>query len=196
MKVNAWALGATLVLGSLAAHAQQAPNAYVSGSLGVGKQSWSCPSGMSCDKSDTGWKLTLGIKATENIAVEGSYIDFGSAEGTISGVDYNLSFRTKAAILAGAYHFNFTPKFAAVGRLGISRTMVDAKESLNGARDADSQGNTKPYFGLAVNYAVTPQFRIEAAWDATQAEFAGNPDVLPRQTKRVDLLSIGGSYAF
>lgn len=193
------ALAAALIGTMSAASAQ----VYLAGNIGQARFEVDCPDNFSCDKSDTGYKLTAGYQLTPLVALEASYVDFSKTKGSGPRDGGNATFRsdTSGYLLAAAMRHNVTPEVALVGRLGLaflkSKNSVTASASnFNKSKSFDS---TKPYLGLGAEYALTNQLRLTVGVDFTEAKIADNYDLVGGVTSTstsVRLLSAGVQYAF
>jgi predicted porin len=196
------ALAAALIGTMSAASAQ----VYLAGNIGQARFEVDCPDNFSCDKSDTGYKLTAGYQLTPLVALEASYVDFSKAKGTVSGPGGNATLRsdTSGYLLAAAMRHNVTPEVALVGRLGLSFLKSKNSGTVSSTDSSDfskskSFDSTKPYLGLGAEYALTNQLRLTVGVDFTEAKIADDVDRefgVTSTSTSVRLLSAGVQYAF
>ncbi len=138
---------------------------YAGALVGLTSVGYDCPTGASCDDSDTGFKLYGGYEVSPNLSVEVGFTDFG--KGEIG----NVSAKASALSLVGAYRVAFTPEFTGVARLGLAS--VKGKLSNNAGYSA-SDSNIKLYAGLGLEYALSNDMKLVGAFDLTNAEVENN----------------------
>jgi OmpA-OmpF porin, OOP family len=153
---------------------------YVGGNLGMGRIDVNCTS--SCDKSSTGGKIYAGHKFAPNWAGEVSYIDYGkvtsgppSQKVTSSGVGLGV-----------AYHGVITDSWNWVARGGLASNRLKAAVPLGSSSDT----SIKPYLGVGVGYAFSPELNLtaEADFSKSKLENIASPNVR--------LISLGLRYGF
>ena len=116
----------------------------------------------SFDESNLGYKIFMGynfgIIFLLDVAVEGSYVDFGKASGTVSGGE-NVEHDLTAWDAYGLVGLTFGP-FALFGKAGLvawsSDDVVDAVES--------SDSGTDPTYGIGVKFQIA-SFAIRAEYE-------------------------------
>lgn len=162
---------------------------YIGGGLGLADSDVSC-AGSGCDSSDTGFKLFGGYHFTPELALELSYIDFGSAR-RVGGYLVTVDQATSAFGASAAYTYKLNTAWSLQGRLGLAS--VDSKATaavpIIGASTSDSESNTAVLFGLSLGYAIAPHLTVHAGWDFTSGKLQG-------EDSNVNLLSAGLSYSF
>lgn len=181
-------LAAVLSTMAVAASAQ----VYVGGHVGQSHVRADCSGDISCDKSDTGYKLTAGYKLNPVVALEASYVNFGKLTRRV--LDDNadpatIEVKANGFLFAAAFRHQATPEFGLVGRLGLSS--LKSKGSFRSPTSSESENfsSTKPYIGLGAEYALTKQVRLTAGADFTRIK-------LDDESSSVRLLSIGAQYDF
>lgn len=179
---------AVALIGTMSAASAQV---YLAGNLGQARIDVDGTDVQNLDKSDTGYKLTVGYQLNSLVALEGSYIDFGKAKGRVfdSGVAVNVNAESSGFLLAAALRHNVTPEVSLVGRLGLAVLKNKVTASALGFSQSESYNSTKPYLGLGAEYALNKQLRLTVGADFTHAEFDG-------EKASVRLLSAGVQYAF
>lgn len=182
MKKSLLALAA-LLLASSSAMAQL----YVGAAGGFTNQDVSCSGWSSCDKSDTGIKLYAGYKFTPIVAGEVSYTDFGKV--SLGAPGFSGSYKGRALGVGAAFSLPLAPKLTGIGRLGLASTDADYDANTSVFSSSSSDSSIQPYFGLAVGYALTPQFSLTGSFDYTNFDY-------PRGSGGATLFAIGVSYAF
>ncbi len=165
---------------------------YVAGNVGQSHFKVDCSDTISCDKSDTGYKLTAGYKLNPVVALEASYVGFGKTKAR--GLDDNadaatVELKANGFLFAAAFRQLLTPELGLVGRLGLSSLKSKGSFHSPTASASDSQSSTKPYFGVGAEYAFTKQLRLTAGADFTRVKFDD-------ESYSVRLLSIGAQYDF
>lgn len=181
MKLKMWAIGLATAAGCSAASA----DLYVAGAFGNVQQEGDCPAGYSCDMSETGFKVLLGYKFTPNWSAEVSYFDLGKAQRS-SGSRHD-ELESRAVGVGAAYQYEFLPKWSAIGRLGLASVKDRYRLHSGSTATSSDTESTQFYYGLGVAYEFTPEWKIQAAWDATRVDDGD---------ERADLLSIGLSYSY
>ena len=73
------------------------------------------------------------------------------------------------------------------GGVASNRSRVSA--SLAGVSASDSESHAEPYFGLGLNYALTPDVETGIAWDTTKTKSA---DI----STHVNVFSLVGTFRF
>lgn len=172
---------------------------YVGGAVGQSKARDACDGvPISCDDSDTGWKIFIGYQFNDYFAVEGGYVDFGKAKanGTITGVTVSASAEANSWELVGVAGWPFTPQFSVYGKAGLHRWDLDvtATGSVPGfsVTASGSDKGTDFTFGLGAKYSITQNIIVRAEWqrykDVGSDNTGGKSDI--------DLLSLGLLYRF
>lgn len=182
------AVAAALTTMMAAASAQ----VYVGGNIGPSHVSADCSGTVSCDKSDTGYKLTVGYHLNPVAALEASYVDFGKLK--VSAYDdfgrlIHGDIKADGVLLAAAFRHHATPAVSLVGRLGLAVLKSKVSARLGGASASEDHDSTKPYVGLGAEYALNKQLSLAAGADFTRVEIEG-------EGASVRLLSVGLQYAF
>ncbi len=73
---------------------------------------------------DTAWKAFAGYKVMPNFAIEGAYIDFGSATKEVEG-DYEADISLKGVSLMGVASTSITDDIDVFGKFGVMRFKAD-----------------------------------------------------------------------
>lgn len=164
---------------------------YVGGNIGQGHANVDCDGLISCDRTDTGYKLYAGYQITPGIAVEGAYVSFGKAQAKAryGNVLVNAELKSNGVLLAAALRHGFTPEFSVVGRLGLSFLSTETKAWSGAVNASSTSDSVKPYLGLGAEFAMTKSLRATVAADFTEAEDEDS-------SGRVRLLSVGLQYNF
>jgi hypothetical protein len=178
----------TLVMGGVHAQAAYEGQAYVGATLGWGQTRLDCTGTASCDDSGVGAKAYVGYKVTPDVAVEFNYLNFGKAEASVVAGSslVKVDVRSRAFVLAGVYHWDFTPEMGGAVHVGVAS--VRTKATVQGQTLAKDEA--KPYLGLSLDYAFTKHLKAVAALDLSEAELSEGVK------GRVSLLSAGAQYEF
>lgn len=164
---------------------------YVGGAFGVSKLDFDCAETLSCDTSDTVWKLYGGYKINPGVAVEAGYVNFGETKYSyaFAGDAVQGKLSASAFTVGVAVHGDMTPKFSAVGRIGLAMVKAELTESLGSLSVSESDTNARVYLGVGVAYAVTPEVKVTADLDFTDVKLDG-------ETGNVRALNVGLMYKF
>ncbi len=160
---------------------------YGLASIGQGHLNVDCTGVQTCDRNAAGGKIMFGHAYGNGFAIEGGYTNFGkfhASQGTVG-----LSGRPEALSVSGAYTANLSPDVGLVGRLGVARVRTKANAEVGVLTGSTRDSTTQPIAGLAVNYALTPNARVELGVDATRAELQG-------ERTNVRMVSLGARMAF
>lgn len=198
MKGKAFALAfACAALAAIpAAAAAQDKGFYIGGSFGNSKLNDFCGdldavaasvggTLSSCDDKDSTWKIFAGYRVSRNVAIEGTYIDFG--EITADGSSFGVPFRARAdATGFGAAIVGIAPlseRFSLFGKFGLLVTEGDVFSTGAGGTFSDSGSDSGLHFGVGAMFDVTPAFAIRAEWER-------------EDENEIDLTTIGVQFRF
>jgi opacity protein-like surface antigen len=118
-------------------------------------------SGQTFDADDTGYKIIVGYRIIDWVAVEVNYSDYGNPVDRIFGVDLEASYDAKSVSALGMLPLG---RFDLFGRLGIAR--VDSDFQVAGFRTSGgSDESTEPLFGLGAQFRPNPNLAIRLEWD-------------------------------
>jgi OOP family OmpA-OmpF porin len=137
-------------------------------------------SGLSFDGSAVGWKLFGRYMFTDNWGIEGGYIDFGTPDEDILGVNVEVDANGFDLFAVGA--FPTSSNFELFGKLGFVSWDADAKAE--GLTDSDDGTDLALGFGGA--YKASDQFSIRGEFEWFDID----------DTDAVWMLSIGGEVRF
>jgi hypothetical protein len=184
-KLTSLGCAAVMMCASSIAWAGAETGFYLGGSLGYASSdiAYTDPGigYVSYDDDDSAYKVfvgyNFGVIPLVNIAIEGSYVDFGTAQGTVSGTNVETT----------------VDGWNAFGLLGVNLgpAMVFAKV---GAIDWESESvalsNTVSNSGTDPAYGVGVQLQIKSL--GLRAEF----EVFDLESVEVGYVSVGLSYTF
>ncbi len=153
------------------------------------------PAGISCDDSDTGFKLFGGKQASKNWGGEFGFIDLGEVtlsdpSGILVGFPATAKVEADGFFLAGTgtVPLGQNEKFALFGKLGVFLWDVTASASVAGfGSGSASDDGFSPMFGIGLKYDFTERFGIRGEWerfvDVGDAGTTGEADI--------DLITVG-----
>lgn len=183
---------ATASMGALAQSqpAPKFPSLYFSGAIGQSHTALDCAGTLSCDKTDTGVKLLVGVPVHPVVALEVAYVDFGKArfKAPVDGVGVvDGSFKASGWLGAVALRHAFHPQLHGVLRLGASALSTEGQGSAGRITVKLQDDAIKPYVGLGLEFAATRNLQVIGGLDFTRAELEG-------ESASMRLLSIGLQY--
>ena len=152
-----------LFMASLSITTSSAAEPYIGFSFGQASVDDFCdgiPSDVSCDDSDSAFKIFGGYKLNKNFAFEASYIDFGQAVAT-DGFD-TLTFEPTGfnfSLLGLIPVSNTVDFFGKVGLLFWDAKIAASSGTSYRSRDDDG---TDLNFGAGVNFNASEQFSLRA----------------------------------
>lgn len=169
----------------------QAQEGYVGAGIGQSRADVDCTGTLSCDKTDTAFKLYGGYMFTPNFGAEGSYTNLGKFKASF--VDnvlgtVNAEFKGDAFALFGVAAYPID-QFSVFGKLGIASTKVKLSASATGGSASQSQRHTNVAWGLGAGYNFTKELGARAEFERFRGEFQGEKD-------NIDVFSIGLHYKF
>jgi OOP family OmpA-OmpF porin len=163
---------------------------YAGVSLGQSSASDACNGvsgpGVSCEDTDTAFKIFGGYQINRNFGVELGYTDLGKVEASGGGV--TASIETTAFELVGVGSYPINNQFSIYGKLGLYR--ADSKGRSNVGVSAD-ETNTDLTYGLGVQYHFTGNLGVRGEWQRYSSVGGGNIG-----DSDVDVLSVGLVYKF
>ena len=163
-----------LALGPTAASAQSS-KPYVVLGAGVSAVKLDCGGALPCDRSDSGFKLMVGTRGPENLALEGGYWSFGKARvgNAEVGVD--------GLGLTVALHDDFAPEWTAAGRLGFG--------SFKSEGGGSHSRKSAMLYGLSIGHRLTPQLAVELFFDTARPKLGGS-------NARLQLMGVQATMGF
>lgn len=157
-------LGLAVAAFSLPASAQlRAPalsGAYVGGSLGQSKFRTDCPSGATCDTSDTAWRLFAGYQFHPNVAAEVGYANLGDAK--FSGGGESAKVEASAWDLSAILSMPLYQQFSVLGRLGLFHSKLETSGSA-GIQTGDKT-DTGFTYGVGFGFDFSRNLGLRAEW--------------------------------
>ena len=160
---------------------------YLGGALGQATFKGFCvddPSVLTCDEKDTAWKVFGGYRFNRYVAIEGTYVDWGKAIGTVDPVGpagpVVVPLSQTGMGVAAVGSFALTPQFSVFGKAGFLMTEQKTPASASGNTSRDE---TEFHYGLGARFSFTPNWGMRAEWERTEKT-------------EVEMLSIGVEYRF
>jgi OOP family OmpA-OmpF porin len=148
----------------------------------------------SLKKSDTAYKLELGYKYNQNLAVEVGYVDLGKATYTasLSGVTANASVKPSGFKAAVVGILPIDKSFSVFGKVGAIAAKVDASVLATGPGGSlslsDSSTKGKATWGFGATYNINNMVGIRAEFE--QFVKLGDTNTTGK-TADVNLINVG-----
>jgi OOP family OmpA-OmpF porin len=164
---------------------------YVGGSVGQSKIDCSTGGvpGLSCDDSDTAFRVFGGYQFNKYLGAELGYADLGKA--TLSGAGLNASVKAKAWDLVGVGRLPLADKFSLFGKLGMYRADTDLSSN-TALIPAASDNNTDLTYGIGAQYDFNKNLGVRAEWQQYKKVGSDNTG----GDSDVDVMSVGVVYRF
>lgn len=174
---------------------------YVGGAIGDATVEFEDDqTGETFDADDTGYKVILGYRIIDWVAVELTYSDYGDPVDAFFGVDTEASYDARSASVLGMVPLG---NFDLFGRLGFAR--LDTDFTAVDFNVTDSQESTEPLFGLGAQYRASPTLAIRLEWEGVLLDASNDDDWddfwdddwdEDRDGDWVHMLSLGFTYKF
>ena len=126
--------------------------------------------GETFDADDTGYKIIVGYRIIDWVAVEVNFSDYGNPSDRFFGRDLQASYDARSVSALGMLPLG---NFDLFGRLGFSR--LDAEFRTAGFNGISSEESTEPLFGLGAQFRPNPNLAIRLEWEAVLLD-ANNDD--------------------
>jgi OOP family OmpA-OmpF porin len=190
MKAKIAVIGAALVAASAFSTAAMAEG-YVGGAIGQSNANYDCAGTLTCDNTDTAFKVYGGYMFMPYLGVEGAYFDLGKAKASFFDPGFgNVAGEIKAngfALYAvGAYPIQ---DFLLFGKVGAASTKVKVTAAAAGLSASDSETNTDIVWGLGAGYNIGKNFGVRLEWERFRAKFQG-------EKSDIDMYSLGAHFRF
>jgi OOP family OmpA-OmpF porin len=161
----------------------------VGGSVGQAKAKDACSgisgAGVSCDDTDTAFRVFGGYQINRHFGVELGYADLGKAEAT--GPGGSASVKSKAFDLVAVGTLPVAQNFSVYGKLGFYRADTDG----TGPGGSASETNTDLTYAIGVGYDFNKNLGIRGEWQ--QYSKVGGGAI---GDSNIDVMSIGVVYRF
>ena len=172
------------------AAAQDLHRLYAGASIGQTTASDGCSGiivpGITCNDSDTAWRILGGYQIDRNFAVELGYHDFGKVKATGFGVNGEVTANAWELVAVGTLPLR--NQFSVYGKLGGYRGDTQLRSN---AGFSGSDTNTDITFGVGGRYDFSPQIAFRAEYQAYQSvggDTVGSSDF--------DVISVGALFNF
>jgi OmpA-OmpF porin, OOP family len=187
-----------VVILALAAGAASAPAAdaqgvspfYAGGSIGQTTASDGCSGiivpGITCNDSDTAWRILGGYRIDPNFSVELGYQDLGKVRATGFGVNGEVTANVWELVAVGTLPLR--NRFSIYGKLGGYRGDTELRSN---AGFTGSDTNTDLTFGVGGRYDFSPQVAFRAEYQTYQSVGGGTVG-----TSDFDVISVGALFNF
>lgn len=163
------------VLAAGPALAQQSMSGwYIGGAIGQSEAGDWCDDGgtpgvtiTSCDDKDTAYKAFLGYRINKNFAVEGTYINFGDASGTVSfgGSSASVDASADGFGIAALGILPLSGQFELFGKLGFLHGDSEADVTVGGSTFQVGSSGTELHYGVGAIYNFSRNLGIRAEWE-------------------------------
>jgi OmpA-OmpF porin, OOP family len=175
---------------AIPAEAQDLHRFYAGGSIGQTTASDGCSGiilpGITCNDSDTAWRIFGGYRIDPNLSVELGYQDLGQVKATGFGVNGDVTASVWELVAVGTLPLR--NRFSIYGKLG--GYLGDTKLSSN-AGFSGSETNTDITFGIGGRYDVSPQVALRAEYQSYQSVGGGAVG-----QSDFDVISVGALFNF
>jgi OOP family OmpA-OmpF porin len=172
------------------AAAQDLHRFYAGASIGQTTASDGCSGiivpGITCNDSDTAWRILGGYQIDSNFAVELGYHDFGKVKATGFGVDGEVTANVWELVAVGTLPLR--NRFSVYGKLGGYRGDTTLRSN---AGFSGSDTNTDITFGVGGRYDLSQQIAFRAEYQAYQS--VGGSTV---GSSDFDVISVGALFKF
>jgi len=171
MKKNIAIAAACAALCSVAS----AADVYVGAGIGQSRAGIDCSGAVSCDKSDTAFKLYGGLNLAPNLGVELAHVNFGKVKAVDPDIG-NIEYKATGLALLGVARYDIKPGMSLVGRLGFAN--VKTEGSATALNVSISSTKTKPYYGVGFDYEIQKNVALTAFLEFTRGtiEAGGESD--------------------
>jgi len=172
------------------AAAQDLHRFYAGGSIGQTTASDGCSGiivpGITCNDSDTAWRILGGYRINPNFSVELGYQDLGQVRATGFGVNGNVT--ANVWELVGVGTVPLRNQFSVYGKLGGYRGETELRSN---AGFSGSETNTDLTFGVGGRYDFSPQIAFRAEYQSYQSVGGGTVG-----HSDFDVISVGALFNF
>ena len=164
-------------------------SAYVGVGIGQSKAKDWCNGigpGVSCDDSDTAWKLFAGYQFNRHFAAELGYGKLGKVTASLGTLREEAKATAWELSALGAWPIN--EQFSVFGRLGLYRATV--KDETNFAGNIEHTNNDLTY-GFGAQFNVTRNVGLRAEWQRYADVGGGDID-----KSHVDVIGVSALWRF
>jgi OOP family OmpA-OmpF porin len=162
---------------------------YAGANIGQSKFNIECSAGLTCDDSDTAFKIFGGYSFNQNWKAELGYADLGKA--TLKGPGGTDELKATAFDLTGVFSWPLATSFSIFGRLGL----YNGKVELSGV-DSGSKTTTGLTYGIGAGYDLNRNLGLRAEWQSYAKMKARNDATGAEDDGDVDALTLGVLWRF
>jgi OOP family OmpA-OmpF porin len=134
-----------------------------------------------CADTDTGWKLFGGYRFNRYVAIEATYVNWGTVTGTVNGIDVSAEQTSMGVAAVGSLELG--PRFSVFGKAGFLMTEQEIRRVTATSSSSVEGDETEFHYGLGVRFRFTPNWAARGEWERTEK-------------LKVEMLSIGAEYRF
>jgi OOP family OmpA-OmpF porin len=166
---------------------------YLGASVCQSNSDVSCPTGVTCDDSDTAWKIYGGMEINEYMSMEIGYVDLGEVKysGTPSGTRY-----TNGMIVDVVGTYAASPSFILSARGGMNFLNAEVNGTIAGTPTLNTGDTDIAWsFGVGAQYNLTPVVGLRLDWERFFEVGSSNYNGGTGEAD-VDMLSAGIVYKF
>lgn len=158
---------------------------YVGLSAGRTTTDIDCSGALTCDRTDSAWKLFGGYLFHPNFGVEVDYRDHGRANlsRTVGGVTESGRFTTETLGLYALATGREGP-LAGFAKLGLATTRARGVDSIVALGTSEKETHTRPAVGLGLAWDFTDRVSARLEFERVRVKFGG-------AHRDVDLFSAG-----
>jgi OOP family OmpA-OmpF porin len=165
---------------------------YVGGSVGQSSAKDACNdvggAGVSCDDTDTAFRVFGGYMFNKNFGAELGYADLGKAEASAAG--FNASIKSKAWDLMVVGSLPVADKFSLYGKIGFYFANTDFSTNIPGI-SGESKSNNDLTYAIGAQYDFNKNLGIRGEWQRYSS--VGGGDI---GKSDVDVIGVGVVYRF
>ena len=175
---------------AIPASAQDLHRIYAGGSIGQTTASDGCSGiivpGITCNDSDTAWRIFGGYRIDPNFSVELGYQDLGQVRATGFGVNGDVTANVWELVVVGTLPLK--NRFSLYGKVGGYRGEAELRSN---AGFSGSETNTDLTFGVGGRYDYSPQVAFRAEYQTYQSVGGGSVG-----QSDFDVISVGALFNF
>lgn len=158
-----------IAIATFAAMSSAMAGGYIGAGVGASHINVDCTGVSSCDNTDTGGKVYGGYEFNGGFGAEVGYLNFGKAKASLSGA--NLDIKIDGFYAAAAFRAPLGQDFGLTARLGVASLKTKLTATMGSFTGSDDETHTDAYFGIAADYAVTKNLKIELSADFSKAKY-------------------------
>jgi OmpA-OmpF porin, OOP family len=168
---------------------------YAGASVGQSKADCGNTAGLSCDDTDTAYRIFGGYKFHPNIAVEGGYAPLGKIKA--SGAGINVEFESNAWDIVGVGSWPLGNNFSIFGKLGFYNAEVKLTSNLGAS---GKKTTTDLTYGIGGQYDFNRNLGLRLEWQRYSSvkgpDASSSSVVITGDKADVDVISVGALWRF